>query len=314
MSPDGLPFLLRCRVREPTLARYRQVLGEFLLWLQAGAAASGAPMLLDFHHVDMALTQYAHSGETSRSVFTTLFAATIFFLPGLDKHVPIARAALKGWCRYLPPVHKVPMLFVYVVALAAHLVTLGRPRSAAGVLVQFGGFLRPGELTALRVTDVTLPEQLGHAHLAGAGAGILALGTAARGTKVNRQQVAKVTNEWSLGALRWLVHTAPGPQLLGVTYAEYRHDFAQGTAHAGFPALGLHFTPHCPRAGAATQGSLEGRSVPDLMDAGRWSNELSLKTYLDIAGAMGARSLQKAAAFQHFLADQRAVGPIFMVC
>ena len=229
----------------------------------------------------------------------------------MENGVPLARACIKGWLRYLPAKHKPPMLFVFIVALAAHLVRCGFPRCAAGVIVQFGGFLRPGELVALRTGDVTLPEELGATHVAGPSQALLALGTAARGTKVNRQQVAKVRHPWAVSALRWLRHTATEPRLLGVTYAQYRAAFMQGATAAGFASDGLNFTPHCPRAGAATQGSIEGISVPDLKDAGRWASEISLKTYLDIATATAARTLQAAGRHQHLLVDRSAIGPIF---
>ena len=130
---------------------------------------------------------------------------------------------------------------------------------------------------------------------------------------MNRQQVAKVRHPWAIAALRWLKCTAqPGQRLVGVSYAEYRRVLRKASADAGFTAQGLHFTPHCPRAGAATQGSLDGRSVQDLMDDGRWGNEQSLKVYLDVATATAARTLHLADAYKPLLREPRAVGPIFM--
>lgn len=303
---DGLPFLLRCRVREATYQRYHNVVVPFLVWvMERGYMLSTAPDL------DRALVHYAHSGAVTRSVFTTVIAAVLFFLPGLGHNLHCARETLKGWIRFLPTKHKAPMLFVFVVALAANLVELGFPRCAAGVIVQYGGFLRPGELVRLRPGDAILPEAGVTAHVAKSSAALLALGTSARGTKVNRQQVAKVRHPWAIAALRWLKRTATGPQLVGVTYAQYRTAFQHAADRALFRQAGLHFTPHCPRAGAATQGSLEGATIPDLKDAGRWGSEQSLKIYLDIATAMAARTLELATPYQRLLEDMTLVGPIF---
>lgn len=285
----GLPFFLQQRVRPATLIRYQDVVRLFLAWISARA--------LTIEHgddLDQALVIYAHSGEVTRPNFTTLVAAVVFFLPALDNGLPVARAALKGWSRYLPAKHKHPMLFVFVVAVAHFLVQIGAPRCAAGLLVQFGGFLRPGELVSITLRDVALPENVSSVRTTTAGTALIALGTPERGTKVNRQQVAKVTHPLAVAALRWLKHTATGQQLIGVSYPQYYQHFKQAVSATGLRAVGLDFTPHCPRAGAATQASLEGMSVPDLKDAGRWASEQSLKIYLDIATAMAARTLQFA--------------------
>jgi len=301
-----MPFLLRCRVREATYTRYNTVVVAFLFWVM-----DRGYVLTTARDLDHALLHYAHSGAVTKSVFTTVIPAVLFFLPGLEHNLPLSREALKGWARYLPTVHKPPMLFVFVAALAANLVQLGHPRCAAGVIVQFGGFLRPGELVRLRPCDATLPEAIVAAHVAASSVALLALGTAARGTKVNRQQVAKVKHPWAIAALRWLKRTATGPQLLGVTYAQYRAAFQRAADRAHFRQAGLHYTPHCPRAGAATQGSLEGESVPDLKAAGRWGSEQSLKIYLDIATAMASRTLELATPYQRYLRDMATIGPIF---
>jgi integrase len=304
--PAGLPFLLQQRVRPATLVRYQSLVLAFLVWINDQGIQLHAA-----HDLDAALVTYAHSGKVTRAVFTVLVAAVQFFLPAMDRGLPYTRAALKGWSRYLPARHKPPMLFIFIAAVAHTLVHLNTPRCAAGVIVQFGGFLRPGELLALKVGDVTLPEHVAAARTNAFATALLALGTPARGTKVNRQQVAKIRHPWAICALRWLKRTATGDTLIGVSYAQYRRSFQRAVDKNGFVAAGLPFTPHCPRAGAATQASLEGMSIPDLMDAGRWSSEQSLKIYLDVALAMAARTLQLGETFHYLLEGMHCVGPIF---
>ena len=301
----GLPLYLRSRVREPTLKRYQHSVRLFLLW-----AFRLHVVLLSAHDLDMALMHYAHSGDVTKSNFNLTLAAVVFFLPGVGGTLPYTRATLKGWNRYLPAVHKTPMVFIFVVACARNLVQFGFPRLAAGLLVQFAGFLRPGELIALRREDVTLPELVRAAGIAREPFALLALGTAARGTKVNRRQVAKVRHPWAIDALRWLHRSTRAKQtLVQATYAEYRRALDMAASRAGFKEL--RFLPHCPRAGAATQGSLDGRSVPDLMADGRWSNEQSLKIYLDVATAIAARTMHLAEPFTYLLRDRTQIGPIF---
>ena len=45
---------------------------------------------------------------------------------------------------------------------------------------------------------------------------------------------------------------------------------------------------------------------------GRWASETSLLTYLDVATAMGARSLRAAAAFRELLETPALTGSIFI--
>ena len=138
---------------------------------------------------------------------------------------------------------------------------------------------------------------------------LLSLGTPSRPTRVGRIQAAHVRHPWAIAALRFLVTTAPSASapLVALTYAQYRAAFMAAQA----PTAPLRFTPHCPRAGAATQGRLEGRPVRDLMVDGRWASETSLRTYLDVATATAARTLREASVHRPLLLDHRLVGPVF---
>ena len=242
----GLPLYLRSRVREPTLKRYQHSVQLFLLW-----AFRLHVVLLSALDLDLALMHYAHSGEVTKSNFNLTLAAVVFFLPGVGGALPYTRATLKGWNRYLPAVHKTPMVFIFVAACAYHLVQLGFPRLAAGLIVQFAGFLRPGELLALQREDATLPELLRAAGIAREPFALLALGTAGRGTKVNRRQVAKVRHPWAIDALRWLHrHSRPKQALVQATYAEYRSALGKAADRA------RHSVAACQsrREGAAHSG------------------------------------------------------------
>ena len=301
----GLPLYLRSRVREPTLKRYQHSVQLFLIW-----AFTRHIVLLSEADLDSALMQYAHSGAVTKSNFNLTLAAVVFFLPGVAGALPYTRATQKGWNRYLPAVHKTPMVFIFVVACSYHLVQLGCPRFAAALLVQFAAFLRPGELLALTREDATLPEVVRAAGVAREPVALLSLGMRGRGTKVNRKQVAKVKHPWAIDALRWLKRsTRPKQLLVQGTYAEYRAALITAADRAGFREL--RFLPHCPRAGAATQGCLDGRSVQELMTDGRWANEQSLKIYLDVATAIASRTMHLAEGFSHLLRDRTQIGKIF---
>ena len=303
---SGLLPLLELRVLPSTLERYQTGVHLFLSWTTASSM-----FLADADALDHALAIYAHSGKVTRSAFELLVCAVRFFLPALVS-LPYAGASLRGWRKHTAPRHKTPMLFICVVAFARALCRRDAHEQAAGLVVQFGAFLRPNELLRLTAKDVVLPEaapQYGPTPTA-----ILVLGTATRGTKVGRQQVAHVRHPWAIAALRFLVHRARvhGGTLVRVPYSQYRASFLRAGEDTGLTQAGLRFTPHCPRAGAATQGKLEGRSVPDLMEDGRWVAQRSLRTYLDVAMAMASRSLHAAQPFRALLEQPASVGPIFI--
>ena len=168
---------------------------RFLMWSVALQL-----VLVSQEELDLGLMLYAHAGTVRRSEFSCLLAAVRFFLPHVTR-LPYADESRRGWFNVVPVKHHTPMLRVFVYAAALIACTLGLLRFAAALIVQFEGFLRPGELLKLGRDAVTLPEHGGA--FAGKPAAVLSLGTSVRGTKVNRQQVAYITDVWGIAAA-WL--------------------------------------------------------------------------------------------------------------
>jgi integrase len=299
------PRLLAARVRPGTLDRYKTVVMRFMMW-----SLTMQLVLVSQEELDFGLMLYAHAGTVRRSEFSCLLAAVRFFLPQVAR-LPYADESRRGWFNVDPVKHHTPMLHVFVYAASLIACTLGFLRFAAALIVQFEGFLRPGELLKLGRDAVTLPEHGGA--FAGKPAAVLSLGTSVRGTKVNRQQVAYITDVWGIAALRFLLFTMEPQQhfLVGLTYPQYLGMFKKVCTRAGFPNFGLHFDPHSPRAGAATQGRFDGLTDAELKTRGRWVSDRSLRIYLDVAMALANRTLQAAAQFQHLLADPSRIGSIF---
>jgi len=304
--PCALPPLLTARVRPATLLRYQQIVHRFVTWFATvGVYAIGAALTEE--DLDTALLYYAHSGAVRRAEFGQLISAVRFFLPRVAS-LAMAFQAHRGWVFTHRPTHKVPLLWVFSLALAQAAVQFGEPRIAASFLVQFGAFLRPGELLNLRAEECTLPEN--SPAFAGKPSCTLLLGDARYGTKVNRRQVARLSNPWSVAALRFLLATRPASQalVLGCTSTQYRTALQRAAKRLG---LTFAVSPHCFRAGAATQAKLDGLAVPSIMESGRWASEQSLKVYLDIAMALASQTLHAADRYLPLLAAPWQVGPIF---
>ena len=129
--------------------------------------------------------EYKFEHTPRRAAFEATVAALEFANPRVKGGLPWCRATLAGWSVSDPIHHTVPLLRAPCRLLACYMASAGRPRAAAGMIVQRELGLRPGEVISLYPDDVSLPEHLA----AGDGAcrAIIALGTR-KGTKVKRVQ------------------------------------------------------------------------------------------------------------------------------
>ena len=116
----------------------------------------------------------------------------------------------------------------------------------------------------------------------------------------------------AIAALRFLLATIPAGHdfVVGLTYAQYLDLFNQ--VCATFAAAGIFFKPHSPRAGAATQGRLDGLSDTELRVRGRWASARTLRIYLDVATALAAPTMRAAGPFSFLLQNPRLIGDIFL--
>jgi integrase len=292
---------MEARVRPQTRAVYRAVLLQFLAWVAEEALAICSPDSLDD-----ALVEYAEQRRTTRSRFECLVSAVRFFLPRLPR-MAAARATMDGWARLQPCRHTAPMLRVFALALAMRLAALGCPEAGALLIVQQVLLLRPGEALQLRVCDVTLPEfapvYTGPPRL------YCALGAGPWGTKVNRRQVVSTLDPIAVQAARRLFLDAQASgraRLVGFDYQAYRQRLAAAADQLGW--ADLHFRPHSPRAGGATQLLFDGVPFPEIQRQGRWAVEQSCRRYLDAAFALAAGMSARATVFLPLLRMQTLPG------
>ena len=90
-----------------------------------------------------------------------------------------------------------------------------------------------------------------------------------------------VGNPMLLALLRWLIKDIPEDHLtIGYSYAQYRRLLVQVCDRAGFKSL--HFTPHSPRSGFATELFAQGVPFERIKSLGHWTSDQSLRTYLDV--------------------------------
>jgi len=288
------------RVQPSTLQRYRQAYVSFMSWIVASNILLPSLVFLDY-----ALLEYSELLD-SRSDFSLILSAVVFFFPRARGHLAYASQVSKGWMLMSGVKHTVPMIRAFVCAVAQALCLAGHPRLAAGVIGQYGGWLRPSEMLGLRRSDIVLPGM----HLYEGGSLYVVLGFGARSTKVKREQSVEVTWGLAIAAFRFLYRTCTGNLLVPYSYQQYYTLLAAACGAQGFQDL--DFTPHSPRAGAATDFYIESRDFKRTQDRGRWMAETSARIYLDRARAVAGSLAQRAAIYNFLVSRPERIGNIFL--
>jgi len=223
---------LQGRVKPITLQRYRSALLAFTTW---ATSQKLLPVIAD--DWDDALLDYRYSTDTlTKSKFAMVVAALEFFLPQLHGRLPWCRAVLTGWGRKGFTRHTVPLTRRPAYLVAVNLTLSGRPRLAAGLLLQVLKGLRPSEMLNIMADHILCPEDAGQDPRLGPI--VIALG-AKTNTKSKRPQTITIAPaEVYLSALIRKVRslTPDGYYLFPHTLAEYRMQL-----RAMERSLGLNF-------------------------------------------------------------------------
>ena len=139
--------------------------------------------------------------------------------------------------------------------------------------------LRPGELITILPEDISLPGP-GMGNVATIGLGVRT------GTKLKRPQAVHVRGETDpdiLAFVTWLkLRTPPGTPCIPYTYQGYRVKLGVVVGALG---LKIHWTPHSPRAGFASEGRALNIPFVELRELGRWTSDSSLRIYIDTVSA-----------------------------
>ena len=229
---------------------------------------------------DDLLVEWKHSAKPSKANFECAVAALEFVLPQLRNHLPWAHAVVHSWAITHTPKHKIPMGEAPATFIAAHMAAKRHGRLGAGLVLQHAAGLRPSELTGLRASDVTLPEDTGDPSRRFA---VLGLGLRA-GTKAKRPQTVLITAPRKIALVRWLrqgLHD--DDQLVGYTYEQYRRILAATLESVGLAHIA--WTPHSPRSGFATDLIAFGVPFPRVQELGRWISDKSLRAYVGISAS-----------------------------
>jgi hypothetical protein len=266
----------------------------FLAWLGYHELSPAHPWEFDDLLTEWRLGTDPHPGAVparpTKHQFQKCISAVEKVLPTFRGELPLSRAALAGWSVIQKPNHTLALLPRWARVVAYGLMMIGRPRAAAGLMLQVLNGLRPGEMISCHGRHLVLPEECP----AALGAGLILLGVRA-GTKSGRPQSVLIRSEICLALMRALRECTP----LDASISEVKDCGAfttcirRGAAHMEITQAG--WTAHSGRAGYATGEYLaEGpSSVPRIAETCRWASLRSLRIYLDIVGVTASQHSQQ---------------------
>ena len=238
--------------------------------------------------VDRALAVYIQSSYDARSSFvyaSHALSGAVHRRPDLRHALPISRQCLRGWSKVRSSQSHPPLTWELTVLMACTMARSGHHGPAVAMLLAFDCFLRVGELTRIRRSDIVLPNdpRMGRAHTT--------MAVVLRTAKTGRMQSVGI---WSADVARILVHwvgavpstTAPGdddPRIFA-----FSPDFFRRLMHRTSAALQLptRYTPHSLRHGGATDDFLRNGSIERVQFRGRWKQLESVRRYVQTARAV----------------------------
>jgi integrase len=262
---------------------YSKQLGSFLSHVHLDVRAFlGMPAQL----VDRALASYVQFSYDARSSFTYAahaLAGVVHRRPELRRSLPLSRQCLRGWDKVRVSTSHPPLTWEVTVLMACTMARSGYHAPAIALLLAFDCFLRVGELTRIRRTDIIMPNdpRMGRAQPT--------MSVVLRRAKTGKLQSVDIVDKAvaSLVAL-WVRSLSPDPRDADPRIFPFSPDYFRRLMHRTSVALRLPtvYTPHSLRHGGATDDFLRNGSIERVQFRGRWKHLDSVRRYVQTARAV----------------------------
>ena len=254
-----------------------------------GLGGSGFDPLASASRTDVVLREFVQAAHDSgRNVAFAVMGILAFqHHAGWKGRLPRAWGAVKVWKNMEPSMPRLPIPWNLVVLLFQ--LGVSRAMECKGLdrctwilhplmwVVAFCALLRPGECCSLLRGDVTLPSDLA---MFGGREAVLGLVAAKNRRAMGLYQFALVEDAWALSWLQWFCADLPASAaLVSVSSVKFREVFCTLLRSLGISG----FTLASLRTGGATQQFKDHRNLGRLQYAGRWSNEKTVRHYLQEA-------------------------------
>lgn len=232
-----------------TIAIYRKAIGLFVSWCASHGVSPSDPC-----ETDDLLVEWKNAACITKSNFANAIAGAELAIPSLKGMLTWSRQILNDWEVTSPVHHHALLPEDLAILIGAVMSAIGYPRLGAGLIIQQRRGLRPSELLKLKSEDILLPENLAFNN----SNGVINLGVRT-GTKAKRAQAVLVDSSKHIFAMLLLrmlkLSTADNEEVMqGRSLPTYQRIMARACQILRIDT----FTPHCARAGFATDAFLFG--------------------------------------------------------
>jgi len=256
----------------------------FNTWLQ-----NEPSWLDDLDDLDEALVQYSFEHKLSKSRVGNLYAGVALAIPKARHKLPWLGAVLHGLQRLAPSMHTLPMPRPAALVLAVVLAQHGHLFASVVLIVQSAFGLRPSEALSITPASIVFPLSSFYE----AGLIVLKHGSKTKSGRPESVRLFRGVHQLELALLHWCTLIASSSQTIAgnLTTSGYTSLLAKFSALLDLPP----YSGHSARAGFATDQSMAGMSVNDIMNVTRHQCSKSLATYVDNASNVAQTTWGKVA-------------------
>jgi integrase len=265
--------LLRSSTVVPaTLDDYESAVNAFLQFCSNHLLTGTTSQEVDFYLSQYMESLYQNSIPNGKQYAANALHGIIRRCPQYKLSFPNSRQALKGFQRLVTSVSYLPITYYTCVAMAAVMTKSGLLHHAIALLLMFHCYLRIGEMEALLISDVALPEQgkFGSSNILSA----LRIAKA----KTGKNQTVSITDSHVHILLQSIMNNrATTEKLFYFSASAFTRKFRKSLDTLGLSNM---FVPHSCRHGGATHDHIHGMSIEQIMLRGRWKSNASARTYI----------------------------------
>ena len=268
---------------------YSKQLGSFLshAGLDARSLLAAPASVLD--RALAVYIQFCYDAQSSFAYASHALSAVVHRRPDLRHQLPLSRQCIRGWDKVRISSPHAPITWELTVLMACTMARSGYHGPAIAMLLAFDCFLRVGELTRIRRSDVVMPNdsRMGRAHTT--------MAVVLRTAKTGKMQSVEI---WSPDVAQLVVLWVRSPVFRTLAPSSdadadprvfpFSPDFLRRLMQRTSAALRLptHYTPHSLRHGGTTDDFLRNRSIERVQFRGRWKSLESVRRYVQTARAV----------------------------
>jgi integrase len=271
-------FLLGAGLAPSTKLKYSKAVSLFVTWCDEHNFSPKT-----FSQLDDLLTDYLHElYEINDGKLKSLASETLYGivskLPRSQGKLLTAQSCIKNSMKLRPSQSYPPLTWELTVLIAIQMVRNKALRAAIGTLLAFDCFLRINELLSLKKSDIA---DAGDNRI---GANFAGMALRLRTTKTGKNQWVEVDNPQIRKLVRLLVLTCNEREnLFDITATNFRKLFKNVCSQLH---LSSSYVPHSLRHGGATKWHLDGKSINDIIQRGRWASNKSATRYIQSGRAL----------------------------